>query len=246
MSISAQGALAGSRPRGHSRTREARSHPYSRPREEKRLVSPADHAQHVSEHAAHKRTVRQRERRAPRDRQTKTTRSPSSFDEHQSEEEMRRADQQRVKRADLQRVRTRQNQRDDEHSTETARCCILDHSPDQQFDLAFVQDVRGKNKTHLRDVTATKQQTIRSTLPTAIKTSLKTQKKTVEVPQVHVIDKIASSCCAETEEGLERPKEMSPWRYRSIISAGWPEDCGSAPTTVHRQSCGRASGERAW
>ena len=166
---------------------------------------------------------------------------------------MRRADLQRVKRADPQRVRTSQNQRDDEHSTETARCSSGDHSPDQQFDgetvenkisHSTVQDVRGQNKTHLRDVTATKQQTIRSTLPTAaIKTSLKMQKKTVEVPQVHVIDRIACSCYAETEEGLERPKEMSPWRNRSI-SAGCPEDCGSAPRTVHRQSCGRASRER--
>ena len=136
---------------------------------------------------------------------------------------MRRADPQRVKKADPQRVLTSQNQRDDEHSTETARCCSGDHSPDQQFDgetvenkisHSTVQDVRGQNKTHLRDVTATKQQTIRSTLPTAaIKTSLKMQKKTGEVPQVHVIDKIASSCYAETEEELERrPKEMRPWR----------------------------------
>ena len=177
---------------------------------------------------------------------------------------MRRADPQRVKRADLQRVKkadpqrvlTSQNQRDDEHSTETARCCSGDHSPDQQFDgetvenkisHSTVQDVRGQNKTHLRDVTATKQQTIRSTLPAAaIKTSSKMQKKTGEVPQVHVIDKIASSCYAETEEGLERrPKEMRPWRYRSS-SARCPEDCGSAPRTVHRQGCGRASRERAW
>ena len=27
-------------------------------------------------------------------------------------------------------------------------------------------------------------------------------------------DKIVSSRCAETEEGLERPKKMSPWQYR--------------------------------
>ena len=43
----------------------------------RRLVSPANHAQHVSEHAVHKRTVRhERERRAGRDGQTSTTRSP--------------------------------------------------------------------------------------------------------------------------------------------------------------------------
>ena len=31
---------------------------------------------------------------------------------------------------------------------------------------------------------------------------------------MHDVDKIVSSCCAETE-GLERPKEVSPWQYRS-------------------------------
>ena len=46
-------------------------------------------AQHVSEHAAHKRTSSP-ERPARRDRQTKTTRGPSSFDEHRSEEEVRK------------------------------------------------------------------------------------------------------------------------------------------------------------
>ena len=56
------------RPRGRSRTREARSYPrlgpqpertWARQRRARRLVSPANHAQHVSEHAAHKQTVRQ-------------------------------------------------------------------------------------------------------------------------------------------------------------------------------------------
>ena len=178
-----------------------------------------NHAQHVIEHAAHKRTVRQWERRARRDKQTKTTRSPSSFDEHQSEEETRSADPQRVKRADPQRVKTSQNQRDDEHSTETARCCSGDDSPDQQFygetvenkiSHSTAQDVRGQVKTHLRDVTATKEQTIRSTLPTAvIKTSLRMRQKTVEVPQIHDTDEIVKRCGAETEEGLKRPRKVN-------------------------------------
>ena len=96
-----------------------------------------------------------------------------------------------------------------EHSTETARCCSGDHRKDQQFDgetvenkisHSTVQDVRGQNKTHLRDVTSTKEQTIQSTLPTAvIKTSLRMREKTVEVPQMHDIHKIMSSRCAETE-----------------------------------------------
>ena len=141
-------------------------------------------------------------------------------------------------------MRTSQNQHDYEHSTETVRCCSCDHSPDQQFDgetvenkisHCTVQDVRGLNETHLRDVTTTKKQTIRSTLPTAaIKTSLRMREKTVEVPQMHDIDKIVSSRCVETEEGLERPKEMSPWRYRSL-SADCPEDCRGASNTVHRR-----------
>ena len=153
--------------------------------------------------------------------QTRTARSPSSFDEHQSEEEQKRADPQRVRRADPQ---TSQNERDDEHSTETARCCSGDHSPDEQFDgetvknkisHPTVQDVRGQNKTHLRDVTTTKEQTIRSTFSTAtIKTSLRMRKKTVEVPQMHDIDEIVSSLCVETEEGLKRPKRMNPWQRR--------------------------------
>ena len=59
-------------------------------------------------------------------------------------------------------MKTTQNQRDDEHSTETARRCSGDHSPDQQFDgetvenkipRSTVQDVRGQNETRLRDVT---------------------------------------------------------------------------------------------
>ena len=76
--------------------------------------------------------------------------------------------------------------------------------------IPTVQDVRGQDKTHLRDVTATKEQTIRSTLPTAvIKTSLRMREKTVEVTQMHDIDKIVRRCCAETDEGLKRPKKMN-------------------------------------
>ena len=121
-------------------------------------------------------------------------------------------------------MKASQNQRDDEHSTEAAQCCSGDHSPDQQFDGEAVEnkishstvlDVRSQNKTHLRDVTNTKGQTIRSTLPTAeIKTSLRMRKKTVEVPQIHDIDKILRCCCAETEEGLKRPNRMNPWQRR--------------------------------
>ena len=137
---------------------------------------------------------------------------------------MKRADPQRVKRADPQRVKTSQNQRDDEHSTETARCCSGDHSPDQQFggetvenknSHSTVQDVRGQNKTHLRDVTTTKKQTIQSTLPTAvIKTSLRMREKTVEFQQMHDIDKIVRRSCAEIDEGLKRSKKMKPWQRR--------------------------------
>ena len=39
-------------------------------------------------------------------------------------------------------------------------------------------------------------------------------KKTVEVPQMHDIDKIVGRRSADTEEGLERPKEMNPWQRR--------------------------------
>ena len=45
-----------------------------------------------------------------------------------------------MKRADPQRVKTSENQRDDELSTETARCCSGDHSPDQQFDGETVEN----------------------------------------------------------------------------------------------------------
>ena len=58
---------------------------------------------------------------------------------------------------------------------------------------------------------------------------------------MHDIDKIVRSRCAETEEGLERPKEMSSWQYRSRYQRR--EDCGSAPRTVHRQSRGCTSGQ---
>ena len=66
-------------------------------------------------------------------------------------------------------MRTRQVQRDDELSTETARCFSGKQSPDQQFGSETVEnkishftawDVRGQDKTHLRDVTTTKKQTI--------------------------------------------------------------------------------------
>ena len=108
---------------------------------------------------------------------------------------------------------------------------------------AIVRDAGGQDKTHLLDVTTTKEQTIRSTLLTAAtKTRLRMRKKTVEVPQMHDIDKIVSSHCAETEEELDRTKEVSPCRYRRIC----PEDCGGASSTVHRQSRGRASGQGAW
>ena len=119
-------------------------------------------------------------------------------------------------------MKTSQNQRDHEHSTETARCCSGDHSPDQQFDgetvenkisHSTVQDVRDQNKARLRDVTTTKKQTIQSTLPTAvIKTSLGMREKTVEFQQMRDIDKIVRRCCAEIEEGLKRPKKMNAWQ----------------------------------
>ena len=82
----------------------------------------------------------------------------------------------------------------------------------REQDLAFHRAGRERqDKTHLREVTATKEQTIRSMLPTTvIKTSLRMREKTVEVPQIHDIDEIVRRCCAETEEGLKRPKKMNP------------------------------------
>ena len=74
-----------------------------------------------------------------------------------------------MKRADPQRVRTRQIQRDDELSTETARCFSGKQSPDHQFGSetlenkishSTVQDVRGQDMSHFRHVTTTKKQTI--------------------------------------------------------------------------------------
>ena len=59
--------------------------------------------------------------------------------------------------------------RDDELSTETARCFSSKQSPDHQFDSetlenkishSTVQDVRGQDMSHLRHVTTTKKQTI--------------------------------------------------------------------------------------
>ena len=40
------------------------------------------------------------------------------------------------------------------------------------------------------------------------------RKKTVEVPQMHDIDKIVRRRSAETEEELERSTEMNPWQRR--------------------------------
>ena len=39
-------------------------------------------------------------------------------------------------------------------------------------------------------------------------------KNAVEVSQVHDTNKIARRSCAETEEGLKRPKKMEPWQRR--------------------------------
>ena len=40
----------------------------------------------------------------------------------------------------------------------------------------------------------------------------KTYLRDVEVPPMHDIDNIVRRCCAETKEGLKRPKEMNPWQ----------------------------------
>ena len=53
---------------------------------------------------------------------------------------VKRADPQRVKRADPQWMRTRQVQRDDELSTETARCFSGKQSPDQQVGSETVEN----------------------------------------------------------------------------------------------------------
>ena len=154
-----------------------------------------------------------------------------------------------MRRADPQRVKTSQNQRDDEHSTETARCCSGDHSPDQQFDgetvenkisHSTVQDVRGQNKTRLRDVTTTKKQTIQSTLPTAvIKRSSRMREKTVEFQQMHDIDEVVSSLCAETEDEpvATRTAEAHPAQFIGRVvdvpvdeEPGDAEDAGSCCT----------------
>ena len=75
---------------------------------------------------------------------------PSSFDKHQTEGHMKRADPRLVKRADPQRGNSH----------------------------PIVRDVGGQDKTHLRDVTATEEQTIRSTLPTAAtKTRLRMRRR---------------------------------------------------------------------
>ena len=130
-------------------------------------------------------------------------------------EEVRRTDPQRVEKS---------GPTAGENKSEPTRCCSGDHSPDQQFDgetvenkisQSTVQDVRGQNKTRLREVTSKKKQTIQSTLPAAvIKTSLRTREKTVEFQQMHDIDKIVRRCCVETEEGLNGPNRMKPWQRR--------------------------------
>ena len=63
----------------------------------------------------------------------------------------------------------------------------------------------GQDKTRLRDNEETDD--LINVADKAIKTSLRMRKRTVEVPQMRDVDKIVSSRCAETEEGLERPKE---------------------------------------
>ena len=77
---------------------------------------------------------------------------PSSFDNHQSEEELKRADPQRVRKERTDGgLRTSQIERDNEHQTEPARRCSGDHSPDPQVcrrdsgeqDLAFLRAGRG-------------------------------------------------------------------------------------------------------
>ena len=40
----------------------------------------------------------------------------------------------------------------------------------------------------------------------------KTYLRDVEVPPMHDIGNIVRRCCAETKEGLKRPKEMNPWQ----------------------------------
>ena len=44
---------------------------------------------------------------------------------------------------------------------------------------------------------------------------VKDAKTTVEVPQMHDTNKIARRCCAETEEGLKRSKEMNHWQRKT-------------------------------
>ena len=68
---------------------------------------------------------------------------------------------------------------------------------ENKISYSTVQDVKGQDKTHLQNVTATKEHTIRPTLPTAVtKTSLRMREKTVEVSQIHEIDEIVRRCCA--------------------------------------------------
>ena len=98
-----------------------------------------------------------------------------------SDEEVRRADPQRVKRADPQRVKTSQKQSDAAAAT----------SPDQQFDdetveneisHSTVQDVRGQNKTRIRDVTTTRANDPIYVADSSDQDELEDAKKTVEVP----------------------------------------------------------------
>ena len=203
-------ALAGVHPSGQSRTAT-----WARRRSKQRgaVLSPRSHAQHVEERAW-----------------ANSSPQSSSWSTMRTSCRARRTDENNEKSQQLSRAPGRNEKNGPtagENKSESARRWALDrNSPmlqrDQHFDgetvennisHSTVQGVRGQNKTHLRDVTSMKEQTIRSTLPTAaIKTSLRMWKKTVEVPQMHDIDKIVRRCFAETEEGQKRPKRMNPWQ----------------------------------
>ena len=93
---------------------------------------------------------------------------------------------------------SRQSQPDAAAATTVQILGFLDETVENKISHSIVQDVGGQDKTHLRDVTATKEQTVQSTLPTAAtKTRLRMRRKTVEVPQMHDIDKMVRRCCAE-------------------------------------------------
>ena len=181
------------------------------------LVSPENHAQQANSLPA---------------RTSRTARQTSENNE--KSQQLLTSTTERVKRADPQRVRTRQIQRDDELSTETARCFSGKQSPDQKFGSETVenkilhstmQDGRGQEDDLIYVAENSNQD------------EHEDAKEDCRGSQVHDIDKIVSSRCAETEEGLERPKKMSPWQCRSRYQprpADCPQDCGSAQGTVHR------------